>query len=66
MGFRCSYQKKVKRNKILNLILRFEKRIMIPLPDVPARYAMIKNMLKTTPNTLNDKDMSLLAEKTDG
>ena len=39
---------------------------MIPLPDVPARYAMIKNMLKTTPNTLNDKDMSLLAEKTDG
>ena len=31
---------------------RFEKRIMIPLPEAEARYGMIENLIKSTPNSL--------------
>ena len=40
---------------------RFEKRIYIPLPDVPARLALFKNILKKTPNNLVPEDYEYLA-----
>jgi len=45
---------------------RFEKRIYIPLPDYPAREALLRNQLKKTPNTLNEEDMTYLAQRSDG
>lgn len=45
---------------------RFEKRIMIPLPDEPARYALVKNLLKSTPNNLTDQDIGYLAAESEG
>jgi len=45
---------------------RFEKRIYIPLPDYPAREALIRKQLTKTPNTLNEEDMTYLAQRSDG
>jgi vacuolar protein-sorting-associated protein 4 len=44
---------------------RFEKRIYIALPDEFGRLALLKNRLKTTPNTLQEdhiKELSGLLE----
>ena len=45
---------------------RFEKRIMIPLPEPEARYGMIANLIKDTPNTLTNEDIEYLAKNSDG
>jgi vacuolar protein-sorting-associated protein 4 len=45
---------------------RFEKRIYIPLPDTPAREALLLNQLKKTPNVLNEEDISYLAQRSEG
>lgn len=44
---------------------RFEKRIYIPLPEEEARYAMIKLNIGQTPNSLTEKDIKSLAQRTD-
>lgn len=45
---------------------RFEKRIYISLPEAPARKAMFKLHLGTTPNTLSEQDFNELAQKSEG
>ena len=45
---------------------RFEKRIYIPLPELPARARMFELHIGDTPNTLKSADVRTLAEKTDG
>lgn len=45
---------------------RFEKKIYIPLPDVPAREAMIQIRLKKTPNNITKKQANQIAMMTDG
>jgi len=45
---------------------RFEKRIYIPLPDMPARKAMFKLHLGSTPNTLREEDYNELAQIAEG
>jgi len=45
---------------------RFEKRIYIPLPDLPARQQMFKVHLGNTPHTMHDNDFEELAHMTDG
>ena len=45
---------------------RFEKRVYIPLPDLEARLALIKNLMTQTPNDLSDYDLEYLAVNTDG
>lgn len=45
---------------------RFEKRIYIPLPEMPARKFLLENNLKDTPNSLNDADFTKFASQTDG
>jgi ATPases of the AAA+ class len=45
---------------------RFEKRIYIPLPDLPAREALLRKQLSKTPNDLTEEDISALAERTEG
>lgn len=37
---------------------RFEKRIYIPLPDEKARVTLFKNLLKETPNCLDEVDFA--------
>lgn len=44
---------------------RFEKRILIPLPDVEARLELLKNRMKKESTTLTDADYQTLAQKTD-
>lgn len=44
---------------------RFEKRIMIPLPDVEARLALLKNRMKNETHTLTDADFLSLAQRSD-
>lgn len=44
---------------------RFEKRIYISLPEEHARLLMIQLHLGNTSHELTDKDMKILAEKTD-
>ena len=44
---------------------RFEKRVYIPLPDVRARYTIIKLSLGDTPNTMTDEQYKLIAEHTE-
>lgn len=41
---------------------RFEKRIYIPLPDELARQAMLKIMIKDTPNALDENHMKVVSE----
>ncbi|RIA87358.1 P-loop containing nucleoside triphosphate hydrolase protein [Glomus cerebriforme] len=45
---------------------RFEKRIYIPLPDLPARVEMFRLNVGNTPCTLADKEFKHLAEMTEG
>ncbi len=50
----------------LLILLRFEKRIYIPLPGPDARRQMFQLHVGTTPNELTPKEYRHLAEKTDG
>lgn len=45
---------------------RFEKRIYIPLPEVPARTVMFKLHLGSTPSSLTEEDFVTLGKKTEG
>uniref|UniRef100_A0A915E1S6 vesicle-fusing ATPase n=1 Tax=Ditylenchus dipsaci TaxID=166011 RepID=A0A915E1S6_9BILA len=45
---------------------RFEKRVYIPLPDQKARKTMFKLEVGDTPNSLQEENYRLLAEKTEG
>jgi vacuolar protein-sorting-associated protein 4 len=45
---------------------RFEKRIYIPLPDYPAREALLRKQLTKTPNVLQEGDVDELAQATNG
>lgn len=45
---------------------RFEKRIYIPLPEKPARLALLQKQLTKTPNDLDHDDIDYLASKSDG
>lgn len=45
---------------------RFEKRIYIPLPDYPAREALLRQQLTKTPNTIHEDDMAYLAQRAEG
>lgn len=45
---------------------RFEKRIYIPLPELPARTRMFELHLGTTPHQLSAKNFKQLGEKTEG
>uniref|UniRef100_A0A6M2DH51 vesicle-fusing ATPase n=1 Tax=Xenopsylla cheopis TaxID=163159 RepID=A0A6M2DH51_XENCH len=45
---------------------RFEKRIFIPLPEEPARLVMFKIHLGNTSHQLTEKDLKVLANKTEG
>ena len=47
-------------------LIRFEKRIHIPLPDVNARAAMFPIHIGSTPHSLHARDFRMLAEKTEG
>jgi SpoVK/Ycf46/Vps4 family AAA+-type ATPase len=47
-------------------VLRFEKRIYIPLPDVEARKRMFELNVGTTPCQLTHKDYKELALQTEG
>ena len=45
---------------------RFVKRIYVPLPDVAGRRQMIGNLLRGQSHTLNEEDIFMLIEKTNG
>jgi vacuolar protein-sorting-associated protein 4 len=45
---------------------RFEKRIYIPLPDMPARRYMFEHNLKKTPHAMTSADFDELAKQTEG
>ncbi|XP_060063793.1 vacuolar protein sorting-associated protein 4B-like [Ylistrum balloti] len=45
---------------------RFAKRIYIPLPEAPARMAMFKLHLGTTPHSIQEHEFKQLSEKSDG
>lgn len=45
---------------------RFQRKIYIPLPDEPARLAMFKLNVGSTPNSLSDDDFKKLAELSEG
>ena len=45
---------------------RFVKRIYVPLPDVAGRRQMIVNLLKDQAHTLNEQDVMMLLDKTNG
>jgi vacuolar protein-sorting-associated protein 4 len=45
---------------------RFERRILIPLPDLEARMYLIRQKLKGLDKNLNDKDLEHIAAKTEG
>uniref|UniRef100_A0A7S1WY84 Vesicle-fusing ATPase n=1 Tax=Tetraselmis chuii TaxID=63592 RepID=A0A7S1WY84_9CHLO len=45
---------------------RFDKRIYIPLPEAPARSAMLKIHLKDTPHNLRKEDFDMLGAKLEG
>lgn len=45
---------------------RFQRKIYIPLPDEPARLAMFKLNVGSTPNGLTDDDFKKLAELSEG
>jgi vacuolar protein-sorting-associated protein 4 len=48
------------------VMLRFEKRIYIPLPETHARKSMLTIHLGDTPNALTDENFQTIAEKTEG
>lgn len=45
---------------------RFERRIYIPLPDEPARLALLRIALGSTPRSLQEADLQAVARRTDG
>ncbi len=45
---------------------RLVKRLYIPLPDAPARTAIIRKLMSQTRNALSDDDISWICEQTDG
>mmetsp|Transcript_7164 Transcript_7164/g.7520 ORF Transcript_7164/g.7520 Transcript_7164/m.7520 type:complete len:454 (+) Transcript_7164:115-1476(+) len=45
---------------------RFEKRVYIALPEVPARTSMFKLNLGTTPNDLTEEQYEMLGRRTEG
>jgi len=45
---------------------RFERRVYIPLPDQPARLALLKIALGNTPHTLTESDLASVARRTEG
>lgn len=45
---------------------RFERRIYIDLPDMPARLFLLKSQLKATPHNLQKEDFEEIAKLTDG
>jgi vacuolar protein-sorting-associated protein 4 len=51
---------------ILNHILRFEKRIYIPLPEKNARRSMFKLHLGDTPHSLCEEDFDEFADRSEG
>jgi SpoVK/Ycf46/Vps4 family AAA+-type ATPase len=54
------------RPAMTELMIRFEKRIYIPLPEVNARRKMFELNIGTTPHGLTPQDFQSLAELTDG
>lgn len=45
---------------------RFEKRIMIPLPEMEARLSLINNLLDKTPNRISAEERRFIAQNTQG
>lgn len=45
---------------------RFEKRIYIPLPEKPARKALLVNLLSKNKTVLTDEDIEFIAQETEG
>uniref|UniRef100_A0A0G4FIS9 Uncharacterized protein n=1 Tax=Chromera velia CCMP2878 TaxID=1169474 RepID=A0A0G4FIS9_9ALVE len=45
---------------------RFERRVYIPLPDLPARKRLFELHIGKTANSLSDEDLTELAKQTDG
>jgi len=45
---------------------RFERRIYIPLPDEPARLALLRIALGSTPHSLQEANLQAVARRTDG
>lgn len=41
---------------------RFEKRIMIPLPEAPARRGLVANLLKKNKHTLTEDEIDEIGE----
>ncbi|KAH7831334.1 Vacuolar protein sorting 4F (Vps4F) [Monocercomonoides exilis] len=48
------------------VLRKFEKKILIPLPEASAREEMFRIHLGNTTNTLTDKDFRYLSEKSEG
>ena len=48
------------------VIRRFQKRIYIPLPDIPAREQLFKLHVGKTPNSLTPQDFRRLAQESEG
>jgi vacuolar protein-sorting-associated protein 4 len=44
---------------------RFEKRIYIPLPDMPARLHLLKNSMKKEDHNLSESDFQEIAQRTE-
>lgn len=47
-------------------IIRFEKRIYIPLPEASARTEMFKMYLGNTPHAISEEEFRELGKRTDG
>ena len=45
---------------------RFEKRVYIPLPDMPARVHLFRNMLRENSDSLTEADFNELGQMSDG
>eukprot|EP01017_Pseudomicrothorax_dubius_P026471 TRINITY_DN2955_c0_g1_i3.p1 TRINITY_DN2955_c0_g1~~TRINITY_DN2955_c0_g1_i3.p1 ORF type:complete len:431 (-),score=124.02 TRINITY_DN2955_c0_g1_i3:35-1327(-) len=45
---------------------RFEKRIYIPLPEMPARLYLLKSLMKKTPHSISDEEFEEIAQSTEG
>ena len=50
----------------ISIVIRFEKRVYIPLPEKHARTEIFKIHIGNTPNTLTDSDYKSLGAETDG
>ena len=51
---------------MISYVLRFEKRIYIPLPDYKGRLALLQNRLKDTPCSLRENEMEELVNMLEG